>query len=117
MPEIEGVRSFAVHAQAATTYLMMNKRDLILALASVTLLAAASPASAQIPPCLNDVEVQQAVQTGQILPLSEVLARAGLPTDAKILPPVRVCPDATGLAYHVAVLDGQEARTLILPAT
>lgn len=95
----------------------MYIKHLTIALTASAFLAGVTPSAAQSSDCLNDAAVQQAVQTGRILPLSEVLSRAGLPPNIKVLPPVKVCPNAAGLAYHVAVLEGQNARNLVLPAT
>lgn len=74
--------------------------------------------SAQTGSCLADTAVQQAVASGQILPLNEILARAGLPRGTKVLPPVRVCDTSGQLFYQISVLEADgNARTLVLHAS
>lgn len=67
--------------------------------------------------CLSGSQIQQAVSGGQILPLNEILARAGIGGGSKILQPVRVCDQGGQFYYQVSVLDANgNARKLVLHA-
>lgn len=108
-------RSFTVHAPKGTNLAMMTKHILMSAVLAVALWGAAGPGLAQVPQCLDDQQVQQAVQNQQILPYSDVLARAGIRPDEALK--FRVCMGELGWDYHIEVLKGQIARTVIVPAT
>lgn len=89
----------------------------ILALAAVALalgLAAVGPAQAQS--CLDNRQIQEAVSSGQIMSLADVLASAGIDGSAEVLS-VQVCDEGGGLVYIIGVLtpDGQ-AQNLVLSA-
>jgi hypothetical protein len=77
-------------------------------------LTAASPAVAQA--CLDNRQIQEAVSSGQIMSLADVLAAAGIDRSAEVLS-VQVCDEADGLVYIIGVLtpDG-EAQSLVLRA-
>ena len=77
-------------------------------------LAAAGPAQAQA--CLDNRQIQEAVSSGQIMSLADVLASAGIDGSAEILS-VQVCDEGGGLVYIIGVLtpDG-EAQNLVLSA-
>ena len=77
-------------------------------------LAVASPAQAQA--CLDNRQIQEAVSSGQIMSLADVLASAGIDGSAEILS-VQVCDEGSGLVYIIGVLkpDG-EAQNLVLSA-
>lgn len=89
----------------------------ILALAAVALalgLAAVGPAQAQS--CLDNRQIQEAVSSGRIMSLADVLASAGIDGSAEVLS-VQVCDEGGGLVYIIGVLtpDGQ-AQNLVLSA-
>jgi hypothetical protein len=77
-------------------------------------LAVAGPAQAQA--CLDNRQIQEAVSSGQIMSLADVLASAGIDGSAEILS-VQVCDEGSGLVYIIGVLkpDG-EAQNLVLSA-
>nr|WP_295888541.1 hypothetical protein [uncultured Devosia sp.] len=77
-------------------------------------LAGAAPAFAQA--CLDNRQIQEAVSSGQIMSLADVLASAGIDGSAEILS-VQVCDEGSGLVYIIGVLkpDG-EAQNLVLSA-
>lgn len=67
--------------------------------------------------CLSGHEIQQAVASGQILPLSEILARAGVSRGSKVLQPVAVCNRGGQFYYQLSVLDKTgKASKLVLHA-
>jgi hypothetical protein len=77
-------------------------------------LAGAVPAHAQA--CLDNRQIQEAVSSGQIMSLADVLASAGIDGSAEVLS-VQVCDEGGGLVYIIGVLtpDGQ-AQNLVLSA-
>jgi hypothetical protein len=77
-------------------------------------LAATGTATAQS--CLDNRQIQEAVSSGQIMSLADVLASAGIDGSAEILS-VQVCDEGGGLVYIIGVLtpDG-EAQNLVLGA-
>jgi hypothetical protein len=77
-------------------------------------LAGAAPAYAQA--CLDNRQIQEAVSSGQIMSLADVLASAGIDGSAEILS-VQVCDEGSGLVYIIGVLtpDG-EAQNLVVSA-
>ena len=85
--------------------------------ASAAMVALALPAAAQ-GECLNNRQVQAAIAQGEILPLAEVLAMAGVDGSADVLS-AQVCDLGGGqLYYQVAVLDSYgESENLVLNAT
>ena len=77
-------------------------------------LAAIGPANAQA--CLDNRQIQEAVASGQIMSLADVLASAGIDSDTKVLS-VQVCDDGGRLVYHIGILTPSgEAQNLILGA-
>lgn len=67
--------------------------------------------------CLSGGEIQQAVAGGRILPLNEILARAGVGSGSTVLQPVNVCEQGGQLYYQLSVLDKSgNARKLVLHA-
>lgn len=67
--------------------------------------------------CLSGGEIQAAVSSGQILPLPEILSRAGIGGGSKVLQPVEVCDKGGQLYYQLSVLDKDgNARKLVLHA-
>ena len=85
-----------------------------IAVAVVVALGAAAPAQAQA--CLDNRQIQEAVSSGQIMSLADVLASAGIDGSAEILS-VQVCDEGGRLVYIIGVLlpDG-EAQNLVLSA-
>ena len=77
-------------------------------------LSVAGPAQAQS--CLDNRQIQEAVSSGQIMSLADVLASAGIDGSAEVLS-VQVCDEGSGLVYIIGVLtpDG-EAQNLVLSA-
>lgn len=77
-------------------------------------LAGIGPAHAQA--CLDNRQIQEAVSSGQIMSLADVLASAGIDGSAEILS-VQVCDEGGGLVYIIGVLtpDG-DAQNLVLSA-
>lgn len=77
-------------------------------------LAGAVPANAQA--CLDNRQIQEAVSSGEIMSLADVLASAGIDGSAEVLS-VQVCDEGGGLVYIIGVLtpDG-EAQNLVLSA-
>lgn len=77
-------------------------------------LVAITPAAAQS--CLGKRDVQEAIATGQILSLAEILGRAGIDSSQEVLS-VQVCDQGGQLVYIVAVLDDSGgAENLVLNA-
>lgn len=80
------------------------------------LLLGASPAAAQSG-CLSGSQIQQAVSSGQILPLNQILARAGIGGGSKVLQPVAVCDRGGQFYYQLSILDKNgNASKLVLHA-
>lgn len=80
------------------------------------LIFAGVPVSAQAA-CLSGGQIQQAVSSGQILSLNQILARAGVGSGSKVLQPVNVCDRGGQLYYQLSVLDKNgNARKLVLHA-
>jgi len=72
------------------------------------------PASAQA--CLSDREIQEAVSSGRIKSLYEVLASAGIDSSQSVLN-VQVCDQGGRLVYIIGVLSPSgEAQNLVLDA-
>ena len=77
-------------------------------------LAATGTATAQS--CLDNRQIQEAVSSGQIMSLADVLASAGIDGSAEILS-VEVCDEGGGLVYIIGVLTPEgEAQNLVLSA-
>ncbi len=93
---------------------MTRKTFLSALLVSICLILPLQPAVAESA-CLSPQDIQNAVTSGKILSLNEVLARAGIPPD-KVLRPVRVCDQGSGLVYQVPIDEGGQARTIVLNA-
>ncbi len=89
--------------------------SIALALALALALAGTGPTQSQA--CLDNRAIQDAVSSGQIMSLAEVLASAGIDASAKIPNPIQVCDEGGRLVYIVDVLsaDGQ-MQTLRLSA-
>jgi hypothetical protein len=72
------------------------------------------PASAQA--CLSDREIQEAVSSGRIKSLYDVLASAGIDSSQSVLN-VQVCDQGGRLVYIIGVLSPSgEAQNLVLDA-
>jgi hypothetical protein len=72
------------------------------------------PASAQ--GCLGNREIQEAVSSGQIKSLDQVLREAGIDSSQSVLS-VQVCDQGGGLVYIIGVLSPSgEAQNLVLNA-
>jgi hypothetical protein len=85
-----------------------------IAVALMVGLAAASPAQAQA--CLDKLQIQEAVSSGQIMSVYDVLASAGVDGSAEILS-VQVCDEGGRLVYIIGVLTPEgEAQNLVLGA-
>ena len=68
--------------------------------------------------CMSNAEIQQAVASGRILPLSTAMRNAGIGGNSKVLPPVAVCNNNGVLFYQFSILDNSgKATRLVLPAT
>ncbi len=94
----------------------MKKPLTILALFAVVLpLAGGAPAYAQSA-CLSGSEIQQAVSSGRIAPLEDVLARNGL-TRNDVVGSIKVCEQGGSLQYTIPVNQGGSARNLVVPAS
>jgi hypothetical protein len=84
---------------------------LALALTSASVLPAAAQGA-----CLDNRQIQEAVASGEILSLDQVLASAGVDGSQSILN-VQVCDQGGQLVYVVGVLsDSGEAENLTLSA-
>ena len=110
--------SFMSHS-ATSTYVAVMKtltsKFLLSVVGALALgLAVAGPAQAQS--CLDNRQIQEAVSSGQIMSLADVLASAGIDGSAEILS-VQVCDEGSGLVYIIGVLtpDG-EAQNLVVSA-
>ena len=84
-----------------------------IALALMLAFAGSSVAQAE---CLDNRQIQEAVSSGQIMSLADVLAAAGIDGSAQVLN-VAVCDDGGRLVYKIGVLTASgEAENLVLPA-
>jgi hypothetical protein len=89
--------------------------NLFASLGLAVLLAVGSSAAAQAA-CLDNRQIQEAVASGEILSLAQVLASAGVDSSAEILS-VQVCDQGGGLVYIIGVLaPSGEAQNLVLSA-
>lgn len=88
-----------------------------MALALALALALAGTGATQAQACLDKQQIQEAVSSGQIMSLYEVLTANGIDPNAEIPNPVQVCDEGGRLVYVIGVLspDGQ-AQTLTLSA-
>jgi hypothetical protein len=85
-----------------------------IAVALVVGIASTGAANAQS--CLDNRQIQEAVSSGQIMSLADVLASAGIDGSAEILS-VQVCDEGGGLVYIIGVLTPEgEAQNLVLGA-
>jgi hypothetical protein len=67
--------------------------------------------------CLDNRQIQQAVASGEIMSLAQVLSSAGIGSNAEVLS-VQVCDEGGRLVYVIGVLTPEgEARNLVLSAT
>ncbi len=94
---------------------MTRKTFLSALFATAVLVLPVSPVQAQGGACLSDRAIQNAVASGKILPLNEILALAGL-AGTKVLPPVKVCDQGGQPYYIVSVLQGGQAQSIALNA-
>jgi uncharacterized membrane protein YkoI len=80
-------------------------------------IAATSPSMAQGGSCLEPRDIQNAVSSGDILPLASILSYAGVDQAQEVLS-VKVCDRGGQLYYVVAVLDdaSNEVQNLTLNA-
>lgn len=118
MLDIGALASFMSHS-ATSPYVAAMKTFTFKFAASVAValaigLGGAAPAHAQA--CLDNRQIQEAVSSGQIMSLADVLASAGVDGSAEVLS-VQVCDEGGGLVYIIGVLmpDGQ-AQNLVLSA-
>ena len=88
-----------------------------IALALALALALASTGQSQAQACLDNRQIQEAVLSGEIQSLPQVLAAAGIDSSVAIPNPVRVCDEGGRLVYILDVLseDGQ-IQTITLNA-
>jgi len=85
-------------------------------IAAVVALGLASTGAATAQSCLDNRQIQEAVSSGQIMSLADVLASAGIDASADILS-VQVCDEGSGLVYIIGVLTPEgEAQNLVLGA-
>lgn len=90
--------------------------SIALATALVLAWASAGSAQAQGQACLDKIQIQDAVSSGQILPLDVVLARAGVDARQSVLN-VQVCDQGGQLVYIIGVLSPSgDAQNLVLNA-
>jgi hypothetical protein len=104
---------------ATSPYVAVMKTLISKILASVAValaIALAGSVPAQAQSCLDNRQIQEAVSSGQIMSLADVLASAGIDGSAEVLS-VQVCDEGGGLVYIIGVLtpDG-EAQNLVLSA-
>jgi acyl-coenzyme A thioesterase PaaI-like protein len=79
-------------------------------------LALASSGAANAQACLDNRQIQDAVASGQIMSLADVLAFAGIDSNTEVLS-VQVCDEGGRLVYHIGILTpAGEAQNLILGA-
>ncbi|RUT30988.1 hypothetical protein EMQ25_08900 [Arsenicitalea aurantiaca] len=92
------------------------KNALLALFAAGTLFSLAPAESVQAQACLSNQELQEAVSSGRVAPVADVLARAGVGRDQQVLS-VRACDEGGRIVYVVGVLgaDGN-AQNLTLPA-
>lgn len=84
-----------------------------IALALVLALAGGTVAQAE---CLDNRQIQEAVSSGQIMSLADVLSSAGIDGSAQVLN-VAVCDEGGRLVYKIGVLTASgEAQNLVLDA-
>jgi hypothetical protein len=77
-------------------------------------IAGTGPASAQA--CLDNRQIQEAVSSGQILPLANVLTNAGIDAATTVLS-VQVCDQDGQMVYVIGILSATgEAQNLVLSA-
>lgn len=65
--------------------------------------------------CLSGAEIQQAVSSGRIMPLEDVLSSNGL-TRNDVVGSIKVCEQGGRLAYTIPVNRGGSAENLVVPA-
>ena len=89
---------------------------LFASIAIVLAVGLASTGSASAQSCLDNRQIQEAVSSGEIMSLADVLASAGVDSSADVLS-VQVCDEGGALVYIIGVLspDG-EAQNLVLSA-
>ena len=79
-------------------------------------LGLASTGAANAQACLDNRQIQEAVSSGQIMSLADVLASAGVDGSAEVLS-VQVCDEGGRLVYIIGVLTPEgEAQNLVLSA-
>lgn len=84
-----------------------------IALALVLAFAGSTVAQAD---CLDNRQIQEAVSSGQIMSLADVLSSAGIDGSAQVLN-VAVCDEGGRLVYKIGVLTASgEAQNLVLDA-
>jgi hypothetical protein len=95
----------------------MSKRQNSLSVSAAALLLAGTIASPAFAACLSGGDIQQAIGSGQIRPLADILVQAGIGRDSKVLQPVNVCDHGGELYYELSILDKDgNARKLRLHA-
>jgi hypothetical protein len=66
--------------------------------------------------CLDNRQIQEAVSSGEIMSLAQVLSSAGIGSNAEVLN-VQVCDEGGRLVYIIGVLTPEgEAQNLVLSA-
>lgn len=90
---------------------------LFASLAVALAIGLASTGAANAQACLDNRQIQEAVSSGQIMSLYEVLAANGIDRNAEIPNPVQVCDEGGRLVYIISVLtpDG-DLQNLVLSA-
>lgn len=89
---------------------------LLAPIAVALVLGLAGTGVAQAQGCLDNRQIQEAVASGEIMSLADVLASAGIDGSAEILN-VQVCDDGGRLVYIIGVLTPSgEAQNLVLSA-
>lgn len=83
---------------------------------ALILSSAIVPAAAQGGSCLSNREIQDAIASGEILPVSQALQNAGVDRSQEVLS-VKVCDNGGQLYYIVAVINSYgQAENLTISA-
>ena len=97
----------------------MIKTTLLTIVLGITLLVAGVTGpdrTAQAAGCLSSSEARAAVQSGQALPLSQMLGRIRSAAGGEIVPPPQLCNQSGHLVYIVNVLSGGKVTKLTVDA-
>lgn len=91
-------------------------RTLLVPFAVALALGLGATGMAQAQACLDNRAIQQAVSSGEIMSLAQVLSSAGIDSSSEVLS-VQVCDQGGRLVYIIGVLTGSgEAQNLVLNA-